>query len=70
MHALVYLRISNCLHIFSPFLILPSWQDGCTALFEGSRHGDADIVKLLLAHGADKEAKDNVSRFAMPIFVR
>ena len=70
MHALVYLRISNCLHIFSPFLTLPSWQNGCTALSIATRNGDASIVKLLLAHGADKEATDNVSRFAMHIFVR
>jgi len=45
-------------------------SNGLTALLAASRGEHAAIVKLLLVHGAAKEAKDNVSHFAMHIFVR
>ena len=36
-------------------------KGGWTALIYASIRGHADIVKLLLEHGADIEAQDNVS---------
>ena len=39
-----------------------AWQDGYTALMWAALNGKAACVELLLAAGADKEAKDRVRR--------
>ena len=39
-----------------------AWQGGWTALIFAACWGEAACVELLLAAGADKEAKDNVRR--------
>ena len=39
-----------------------AWQDGWTALIVAAALGKAACVELLLAAGADKEAKDKVRR--------
>ena len=36
-------------------------QDGETALMNASRYGYKEVIELLLAHGADLNAKDKVS---------
>ena len=41
-----------------------AWQWGETTVILAARHGKAACVELLLAAGADKEAKDSVVRRA------
>ena len=42
------------------------FQKGFTVLMMAAQEGQADIVKLLLKSGADKEAQDNVSHLHGP----
>ena len=42
-------------------LLLPCVQDGWTILMEASKKGHLEVVQVLLAAGADKEAKSDVS---------
>ena len=42
-------------------LLPPCAQDGETALTEASMNGRLEVVRALLAAGADKEAKGQVS---------
>ena len=45
--------------------MVPCAQNGCTALMEASREGHLAVVQLLLAAGADKEAKSSVRGWPM-----
>lgn len=42
----------------------PSPKGGCTPLMEASSGGFADVVKLLLVHGAEVNAVSNAGRDA------
>ena len=41
--------------------LAPRAQDGVTALMKASNKGQLEVVQALLAKGADKNAKDEVS---------
>ena len=45
-------------------LVLPSAQDGETPLMEASHYGNLEVVRILLAAGAKKEAKNWVGVWA------
>lgn len=48
-------------------MFVVSQEDSLTPLLNAARNDDVEIVRLLLAHGADTEAKTKVSRIAVPL---
>ena len=54
--------LCSCLLPHPPAPSFPSCQDGSTALIRASENGDLEVVKALLAAGADVNAKTEVQR--------
>jgi cytohesin len=46
----------------SPCLVFARWGNSTTALHLAAEYGEEDVIKLLLANGADVNAKDNNGR--------
>ena len=61
--------VNTLIHIYEHHIIIPSipicshsfLKAGPEGLINASKEGRLEVVKALLAAGADKEAKDNVS---------
>jgi ankyrin repeat protein len=53
-------------HVLSTTNLIP--QDGITALHKASMQGHASVLGMLLAAGADSEARDTVRAFTEKCF--